>query len=226
MNFIGIDALGTGAVLGRLFLAALLGGLIGFEREASGKPAGFRTNLLICLGAALITEISIAIAHDALVQQPGRADPGRIAAQIVSGIGFLGAGTIMQTRGSVVGLTTAATMWVVAAIGMAVGAGAFAMAGTATAITLLALRVLHRLDDQLLPNRFGEHTLVIESDAQIEAIEIENALSETGVDLRLLQIERRGDRRLFTYRARGAAVSAAMRAAVSAHPRIQKITLD
>lgn len=226
MELIGIEALGTGAVLGRLFLAALLGGLIGFEREASGKPAGFRTNLLICLGAALITEISIAVAHDAVLEEPTRADPGRIAAQIVSGVGFLGAGTIMQARGSVIGLTTAATMWVVAAIGMAVGAGAYAMAGTATAITLLALRVLQRLDDQLLPNRFAEHTLVVEADADAEPAEIENALGETGVDLRLLQVERRGERRFFTFRARGAAVSAAMRTAISAHPRILKVTLD
>src|SRR5690606_42014922 len=123
MQFIGIEAIGLTGAVGRLFLAALLGGIIGLEREATGKPAGFRTNLLICLGAALITEISIAIAHDTALQQPLQADPGRIAAQIVSGIGFLGAGTIMQTRGSVTGLTTAATKWVVAAIGMATGAG-------------------------------------------------------------------------------------------------------
>jgi putative Mg2+ transporter-C (MgtC) family protein len=77
-------------------LAAALGGIIGLEREASGKPAGFRTNLLICLGAALVTELSIEVARD--VELPGgfRADPGRIAAQIVSGVGFLGAGTILR----------------------------------------------------------------------------------------------------------------------------------
>lgn len=226
MQLTGIDAIGIGAVLGRLFLAALLGGLIGFEREASGKPAGFRTNLLICLGAALITEISITIAYDVTVQGQFRADPGRIAAQIVSGIGFLGAGTIMQARGSVVGLTTAATMWVVAGIGMAVGAGAYALAGTATAITLLALRVLHRLDDQLLPRRWTEHTLLIETDAETDAAEIERALVESGVDLQLQRMERVGDRRVLTFRARGAAVATAMRATLSAHPRILRVTLD
>ncbi|MEO5511502.1 MAG: MgtC/SapB family protein, partial [Longimicrobiales bacterium] len=107
----------------RLLLAAALGGMIGLEREASGKPAGFRTNLLICLGAALLMEISKKVAFDSFARTGVPADPGRIAAQIVSGIGFLGAGTIMQSRGGIVtGLTTAATLWVVAAIGMAVGA--------------------------------------------------------------------------------------------------------
>ena len=226
MELIGIEALGGGPLLGRLLLAALLGGLIGLEREASGKPAGFRTNLLICLGAALITEISITVAHDTIVQEPTRADPGRIAAQIVSGIGFLGAGTIMQARGSVIGLTTAATMWVVAAIGMAVGAGAYAMAGAATAITLLALRVLHRLDDQLLPNRWAEHTLAVETDAEADAAEIERVLGEAGVSLELLKVERREEHRLFLFRARGAGIPTLMRTALNTHPRIRKVTLD
>ena len=225
MQFIGIEAIGLTGAVGRLFLAALLGGIIGLEREATGKPAGFRTNLLICLGAALITEISIAIAHDTALQQPLRADPGRIAAQIVSGIGFLGAGTIMQTRGSVTGLTTAATMWVVAAIGMATGAGAYVIAGTATAITFIALRVLHHLDDLILPGRFSQHTIVVEADADVDAAEIEQALGYGGVDLRLIQVERRDDRRFFTFRARGSVVPAVMRAA-SAHAGIRRVAVD
>ncbi|HET7273730.1 MAG TPA: MgtC/SapB family protein, partial [Longimicrobiaceae bacterium] len=121
LDFLQID------LLGRLLLAALLGGLIGLERELSSKPAGLRTNLLICVGATLLMELSLTVAAEANAANLAagvafRADPARIAAQIVTGIGFLGAGTIMQARGSVVGLTTAATIWVVAAIGMAVGA--------------------------------------------------------------------------------------------------------
>ncbi|MBA2245639.1 MAG: MgtC/SapB family protein, partial [Gemmatimonadetes bacterium] len=120
------DVLDQLALLGRLLLAAVLGGVIGLERELSGKPAGLRTNLLICVGAALLMDLSIAVAALANLpnEQAGaifRADPARIAAQIVSGIGFLGAGTILQARGNIIGLTTAATIWVVAAIGMAVG---------------------------------------------------------------------------------------------------------
>ncbi len=99
----------------------LLGGIIGFEREIAGKPAGLRTNILICLGATLLMDMSIRIG---LTPQGTRiGDPARIAAQVVSGVGFLGAGTIMQSRGVVTGLTSAATIWVVAAIGMTIGAG-------------------------------------------------------------------------------------------------------
>ncbi|MEP6732630.1 MAG: MgtC/SapB family protein [bacterium] len=104
----------------KLLLAVLLGGIIGFEREIAGKPAGLRTNILICVGAALLMDLSIGIG---LADGKRIGDPGRIAAQIVSGVGFLGAGTIMQAQGMVTGLTSAATIWVVAAIGMTVGAG-------------------------------------------------------------------------------------------------------
>lgn len=98
----------------------LLGGIIGFERELAGKPAGLRTNILICIGAALLMDVSMRVG---IIDGHRVGDPGRIAAQIVSGIGFLGAGTILQGQGVVTGLTSAATIWVVAAIGMTVGAG-------------------------------------------------------------------------------------------------------
>lgn len=104
----------------KLALAVLLGGIIGFERELAGKPAGLRTNILICIGAALLMDVSMRVG---IIDGHRVGDPGRIAAQIVSGIGFLGAGTILQGQGVVTGLTSAATIWVVAAIGMTVGAG-------------------------------------------------------------------------------------------------------
>jgi putative Mg2+ transporter-C (MgtC) family protein len=97
-----------------------LGGIIGFEREINGKPAGLRTNILICLGATLLMDLSTRIG---LIDGHRVGDPARIAAQVVSGVGFLGAGTIMHSQGMVTGLTSAATIWVVAAIGMTVGAG-------------------------------------------------------------------------------------------------------
>ena len=105
----------------KLLLAVLLGGIIGFEREIAGKPAGLRTNILICIGATLLMDVSTRIGLTASGARIG--DPGRIAAQVVSGVGFLGAGTIMQSQGMVTGLTSAATIWVVAAIGLTVGAG-------------------------------------------------------------------------------------------------------
>jgi putative Mg2+ transporter-C (MgtC) family protein len=107
-------------LLVKLSLAVFLGGIIGFEREIAGKPAGLRTNILICIGAALLMDVSTRIG---VINGQRVGDPARIAAQIVSGVGFLGAGTIMQAKGVVTGLTSAATIWVVAAIGMTVGAG-------------------------------------------------------------------------------------------------------
>src|ERR1700737_2243864 len=103
------------APLVKVMLAVLLGGIIGFERELAGKPAGLRTNILICVGAALLMDLSISVS---IVDGKRIGDPARIAAQIVSGVGFLGAGTIMQAQGMVTGLTSAATIWVVGAIGM------------------------------------------------------------------------------------------------------------
>lgn len=129
-------------LLGRLILAAVLGGAIGWERQHAHKPAGLRTNILICMGAALLTDLSVHMAQSGT----GPADPGRIAAQIVTGMGFLGAGSIIQSRGSVTGLTTAATLWVVAAIGMSVGFGAMIEAAGATTLVLIVLIPLRGLE--------------------------------------------------------------------------------
>jgi putative Mg2+ transporter-C (MgtC) family protein len=123
----------------RLLLAAGLGAAIGVERELRRKPAGLRTNILIAVGAALFTTVSIRLAATG-------GTPDRIAAQIVTGIGFLGAGAILRTGHSVQGMTTAATIWVNAAVGMAAGAGEYATAAIATAITLVVLLVLPPLE--------------------------------------------------------------------------------
>ena len=122
-----------------LCLGVVLGGAIGLERELQHKAAGLRTNILICVGAVLFTELSIGISS-------ASGDPGRIAAQIVTGVGFLGAGTIIQARGVVTGLTTAATMWLVAAIGMAIGFGALLEATGATLLVLLVLSLLRPIE--------------------------------------------------------------------------------
>jgi len=126
----------------KLGLAVACGAAIGLERELSDKPAGLRTNMLICVGSTLITMTSLHVALTYAERQVNIADPGRIAAQIVSGIGFLGAGTIIQARGAVHGLTTAATIWVMAGVGLAIGAGAYAPAVTTTVILLGVLVAL------------------------------------------------------------------------------------
>ncbi|HWV58110.1 MAG TPA: MgtC/SapB family protein [Longimicrobiales bacterium] len=172
-------------LLGRLLLAAVLGGAVGIERELSGKPAGFRTNLLICVGAALLTELSVTIS----LFSGGPADPGRIAAQIVSGIGFLGAGTIIQARGHVLGLTTAATLWVVAAIGMAVGARAYVEAVGTTILVVAVLLFLGRIES-LLVRRTGRHTLRLTLGADgYDPGRVESGLRELGLDVGDFEIE-------------------------------------
>lgn len=129
----------NGAV-GRLFCACLLGGLIGLEREFKRRSAGVRTNLLICLGAAFFTLLSAVLAGDS------NPDKGRVASNIVQGIGFLGAGLILHNRSRVSGLTSAASVWVVASIGMACGAGLYGAAALATAICIFALEVVGFLE--------------------------------------------------------------------------------
>ena len=119
----------------RLLLAVAIGGLIGAERELRRKSAGFRTNILIALGSAVFTICSLTLGN-------GIGDPSRIAAQIVTGIGFLGAGTILRNRGSVHGLTTAATVWVNAALGIAAGGGQYRLAIIGGVITVCVLLVL------------------------------------------------------------------------------------
>jgi putative Mg2+ transporter-C (MgtC) family protein len=147
----------------------LLGGIVGVERELSGKPAGLRTNILICLGSALLMDLSITLGMIDGGERVG--DPARIAAQVVTGVGFLGAGTIMQARGEVVGLTTAATIWVVAAIGLAVGAGHRAKAIAAALLVTLVLTALGWLERWMLSfRRVVTGTVRLRRDARFEDV--------------------------------------------------------
>jgi putative Mg2+ transporter-C (MgtC) family protein len=136
-----VDNLGLQIELtGRLVVALLLGGVIGWERELQRMPAGFRTHALVSLGSAIFTVIS-AYAFTG----PG-SDPTRIAAQIVSGIGFLGGGAILHYGGTVRGLTTAASLWSVAAVGMAAGAGLFVVAAISAVLVIIGLEVFQRVE--------------------------------------------------------------------------------
>jgi putative Mg2+ transporter-C (MgtC) family protein len=130
----------TSGIAGRLLLAALLGGVIGIDREYHHKPSGVRTNLLICFGSALFTFLS------AIVAGEGSTNKGQIASNIVQGIGFLGAGLILHNRDRVSGLTSAATVWAVASIGMACGAGLYVPAVFSTVLVLVVLEVVGVLE--------------------------------------------------------------------------------
>ncbi|MCM3339380.1 MgtC/SapB family protein [Paenibacillus sp. MER TA 81-3] len=130
----------------RLILSLVLGGIIGFERELNQHAAGFRTNILVCIGSTLIMLLSI-YGFNTFVDEPNvRLDPARLAAQVISGIGFLGAGTIIRTGTSVKGLTTAATLWVMAAIGLAVGAGFYFPAILTCGLVFVSLQVLNKVE--------------------------------------------------------------------------------
>src|SRR5947208_7992702 len=124
----------------RLVLAGMLGGIIGLEREIKHKPAGLRTNMFICFGSAMFTILSYELASEYA------GDHTRIAAQIIPGIGFIGAGSILHSRGSVTGLTTAATLFVVASVGMAAGGGLYLTAVFATGLILVALALLGNVE--------------------------------------------------------------------------------
>lgn len=183
-------------LLAYLILAIILGGAVGIERELKGKPAGLRTNVLICVGAALFTQLSIMIAGEV-------GDPARIAAQIVTGVGFLGAGTIIQSRGGIVGLTSAATIWLVAAIGVTVGYGAILEAVGATVLVVLVLTALGKFEDFLTSRTLVSH-LSVETDSDPRRLEeIEQLLAELGLMVDELTMEMRGDRMIVAVEVRG-----------------------
>ena len=161
-------------VLLQLLLAVLLGGAIGLERELQGKPAGLRTNILICLGAALFTLLSYHLAA-------GVPDVSRIASQIVTGVGFLGAGSILHARGSIVGLTSAATIWLVAAIGVAVGSHAYVEAVGATLLTLVILAGLVPIERAVESRSHRSHVVVYIRPAPGTVESVERLIRSTGL---------------------------------------------
>jgi putative Mg2+ transporter-C (MgtC) family protein len=196
-----IPALGWDDDLLRLAVAAGLGGLIGFERELRDREAGFRTHILVCVGSALFTIVSaygfrgFLNSGDAVI----RADPTRIAAQIVTGIGFLGAGAIIRQGLSVRGLTTAATLWVAAAIGLASGAGYYSGAVIATVVTLLALwpfRLLaYRVVERVRPE---EQRLLVELTPQTSVASLIGELEREHANVQTIDVQDEPDRRVVT----------------------------
>ena len=181
------QVLGDFDVLVRLAVACICGGIIGYERQAKNKTAGLRTNILVCLGSCLIMVLSINIY--AGVQGLTNADPARLAAQVVSGIGFLGAGSIMASKHGtyVVGLTTAASLWVVAAVGLAVGSGHFVPAGITTLLVFITLKTLGTLEARL--TQTAAHTIhVLSVDKPGQIGRIGTMLGEAGVSIRDMDI--------------------------------------
>lgn len=197
--FLQYDASQTGeygAALVRIIVAVILGGLIGFERELRDKPAGFRTIILICLGACLF-----AIASEVVGAPDG--ERTRIAAQVVSGIGFLGAGAILRDRQTIVGLTTAATIWAVAAVGVAVGFGHLVLGAYGAGLILVALFIFDVVEKWIGDRRdIQDYDLTTHPDDK--AIErIRNMFGEADLRIRKLRFHEDGERIHFTVIAMG-----------------------
>ena len=183
----------TGELLIRLVVGTALGGVIGYERDVHGRPAGFRTHLIVALASTLFTLVST---HFVYFQHYGRddlvaVDPSRIAASVVTGIGFLGGGAILRTGLNVQGLTTAAALWLVAALGMAAGAGMYVMSVVATFVGVVALSVLRRFehkDDQL-----RRRVSLVLADGGATVPGLLRALAQAGVVVAPMEYERRID---------------------------------
>ena len=178
-------------ILLRLTVAAALGGAIGLERELRERQAGLRTHLVVCVGSALFTLVS------AYAFTSPRVDPTRIAAQIVSGIGFLGAGAIIRQGISVRGLTTAATLWIVAAIGLASGAGYYSAAVITTGVVLFALYPLRIIAFRITgPLRRDQGRFAVELGPDGSAGELLSLLEKHRVQVRSFEVEHSGDARI------------------------------
>ncbi len=169
----------------RLALSCVLGGAIGYERQSRRKVAGLRTNILVCLGSCLIMVLSEALYLN--VEGRTNADPARLAAQVVSGIGFLGAGAIMKEGLTVIGLTTAACLWVVAGVGLAVGAGYYTGALFTTALVFATLGTLSRIDEWLMHEK--NMTILIHcSERSGQMLLISRRLAEMSMNIRSVKV--------------------------------------
>lgn len=177
----------------RLLLAAVLAGLIGIEREVRDQPAGFRTHMLVSLGACLFAEVSAYSFGAFTTDVPGvevRVDPTRIAAQIVTGIGFLGAGAIIRYGISVRGLTTAASLWVVAAIGTAIGLGGYVLGSAAAGIALLTLFLLRPVRSRLVRGlRKGHEEFILEAGADLAMDDLVHRAVGSGLRIDHLRVQ-------------------------------------
>jgi putative Mg2+ transporter-C (MgtC) family protein len=174
--------------IARLVISVVLGGIIGFERQQHGKTAGLRTHILVCLGSCLVAILSLNLY--AGVEGKTNADPARLAAQVVSGIGFLGAGAIMKEGPTIKGLTTAASLWVVASVGLATGVGALAGAAATTVLVVVVLEVLPRIDRLYVTRGPATASLIIVSqDTPGQIGRIGSLLGGLGVSILQIQIE-------------------------------------
>ncbi len=180
-------------VLFKIGMALICGSIIGGEREKKSKPAGLRTNILICLGSTMFTMLSLITAESVAIQGGWGADPGRIAAQIVTGIGFLGGGMIIQSRGSISGLTSAATIWVVAAIGVCIGLGYTILAFICTLVVFFTLYSLGHVDRRVFgKTRHHLCEIFIDIDQDKARTEVVKIFSYMDIEIEEFEVNEKG----------------------------------
>ncbi|MGD2295486.1 MAG: MgtC/SapB family protein [Candidatus Aminicenantes bacterium] len=170
----------------KLLLAVALGGLIGLERESSHKPAGFRTNILICIGSAMAMILSTLLLKNTASSS---ADISRMAAAVITGMGFIGAGSIIQARGNVMGLTTAATLWAVAGLGLVIGAGYYIVALVYAAVIILTLIIFRVVEDRLLSKPLYRYRLKTLSPAQV-IVNVKQIALHEGIKLKEIKYKK------------------------------------
>lgn len=201
MGFLPDDYL---IIMGRLLMAAFVSGLIGIERETKQQPAGLRTHLLVGTGSCLMMIMAVT-GFDSFLHSDIdaiRYDPARIASYVISGIGFLGAGTIIVQRGSVKGLTTAASIWVAAGLGLTIGLGMYFAAILTTLIVLTTLYILQKLEMKYLKGHAAKTIVIIAEDRPGSFASIQELFGTYGVaisDFQIEHIEEYGDRHLSRY---------------------------
>ena len=199
ISFIMIIMIPATEIIIRLLLAAVIGGIIGFEREVHGRAAGFRTQLIVCVAAVLIMIVSENYYHylhnldDSL-----RIDPARIAAGALMGIGFLGAGVIIKSGFAVRGLTTAASIWIVSAMGLAIGGGLYFEAIITAVITIIALMVLRVLEKRIKTLRFKNIVISSSTDENVEE-PVLALLAKKGFHVHSIDYEKKRDSGEFIY---------------------------
>jgi putative Mg2+ transporter-C (MgtC) family protein len=185
-----------GEFLLRLVLAALLGGVVGLEREVHGRPAGIRTYLILSLGTALLMVLSEYLLVTYHQQYPGLAqgDPGRIAGQAITGIGFLGAGVIIRYKDSIRGLTTAACVWLVCSVGLAVGAGFYLVSVAVTFMTVLALIGL-KAGERRMKKDWFEELEVVSTDLPGQVVRMEDLIVQHGFEIISFGLRRNAEKK-------------------------------
>lgn len=181
----------------RLLLSIIFGGIIGIERESGNRPAGFRTHILVCVGSSLTMLVSFYIFQ--LFQGKTNLDPARISAQVISGIGFLGAGTIIREGSNVRGLTTAASLWTVAAIGLAVGSGFYFAAGLTTLLTMVTLITFSKVEELIIKKKYSQEISLVIKDSPGQIGKIGTALGKMNISIKGIKMENIGEEKMILY---------------------------